>query len=263
MAVAPYETVTYALNLARGRLNDTIETLQPVSGKLVDNTQAFTQTVTNAAWRREQDFLANLGYVRTKQEAIITAIPAVTNIDPATQVYLNWDGYFDGTTLQPTPVLPQDLIQPMKAWERWSGQNAGFGIMECFLDGIPTWQKVLANRFWEWREDSLYMPGSLRIMDMRLRYLAYLPNFQDNVPNSNTPWFNQPVPIMLGSDALAWWICREIASSRGDDDSAFMAKAEDATRFIMNRDVQMKQRVNVRRQPRSGRNAGDGWGICY
>lgn len=256
MAIPPYPILNDILNTARVRLNDAIASL---AGDVVTNAQPFTQVMANDAWQRLQTFLANLGIVRLKQEIIIPNIPAVTSIDPASQVSLSWAGYFNGTTLLPAPVLPQDLIIPLKIWERVSGQNACFQKpMENMMDGLPSWPKQAANVVWEWRQDAIFMPGSQMIEDLRIRYASFLPNFATVGP---VQWFNQPVPIMRCEDSLSWYICSEAANARGDMDGAgFDAKAEAAAKLIMNRDIQMKQRVNVRRKPRSGRFEQYEWG---
>lgn len=80
---------------------------------------------------------------------------------------------------------------------------------------------------------------------------------------SGTPWYLQPVPIARCADALSLFICAEVAQARPDlemDPVAFLESAMDAAKLIFNRDVRMKQRVNVRRLSRSGRLEGAGYG---
>ena len=257
---APYPNMSDVLNLARVRVNDAI---QSIDGDVLTDNQPFTQVMANAAWQRLQEFCANLGFARLTQEVILTGVPPVESTDPASQTWMNWSQYFDGQNYFNAPVLPQDLILPLKVWERWSGQNAVFTQMEMWIDGMPNWTKQNRNVIWEWREDAIYMPGSLMTMDWRLRYAAYLPDFIDV---GETPWYDSPVPIMRSKDALAWYICSEVANPRGDlDGSVFDTKAEAAAKRIFNREVSQRQRVNVRRMPRSagsrcGRgNDGDGY----
>lgn len=333
MPAPPYDTLEAVLNLARVRLNDAIAA---AGGDVFTDAQPFTQTIANQAWRKLQKFLADLGYVRITQEAVVTNIPIVTNLDPAAVMSLSWAGGFDGTNPITSPTLPPDLIQPMKIWERWTGVAASFcdPPMICMLDGLPSVPKNSLNLYWEWREDGLYFPGSLQAEDFRIRYKAYLPDFNTlanvaitaasnanpvtltavghglmdgetvtitgatggwtaingafvaHVLNANqfwiavnstslgalsgspvfasVAWQNRLVPMVRCESSLANFMCAEMAKARGDlDGPGFTQQAEDDASKLMNRDVQMKQRVNVRRQPRSGRNAGSGWGLSY
>lgn len=262
----PYDTVYNVLSTARIRLNDELKTLVPVGGKVLENNQVFTQQTANTAWRKFQEFMANLGYARLKQEVIITNVPASTQQqDPASQVYINWFGYFDGTTLQTGIVLPQDLMGPLKLYERQTGSDSQFIPMELIYEGLPTWGKSPLNRVWEWRNDAIYMPGATFATDLRLLYLQYLSDFADD---GSTPWFGTAVPIVRCQDALSWFICAEFASARSDlgvDAEKMWEKGESAAKLIMNRDAKMKQRGNVRRLSRSGRlesNYQGSWGAC-
>lgn len=248
LGTPPYDPLNTVLNAARVRLNDAIQSL---GGDVLTNNQPFTQVMANIAWRRLQETLADLGYSRLRREAILTNCPVVASIDPASQVSVSWASYFDGVSYYSAPVLPQDLILPLRLWERPSGQNAEFAPMQNWLDGLPTRPKLGRNFVWEWREDAIYMPGALTVMDLRIRYAAYLPDF---ATVGETEWYDQPVSILRSLDPFAYYICSEAANARGDlDGSQFDAKAEATAKLIFNREVGMKERVNLRRIPRSGR----------
>lgn len=253
-----YDAVNTVLNMARGRLNDELKTLQASSGKLLDTTQAYAQQTFNTAWRKCQAFLAEKGYARLVDEVVIYALPVVASLDPASQCWLNWAGFFDGENLWPLVALPaQGFSHPLKIWERWSNQNAQFSDppMEKFLDGLPSTAKTTSLRCWEWRNDAIYMPGSQIIEDLRIRYISYLP---DIVDVDGTPWFQQPVPIVRIADALSWFICAELAAARSkvDMELSCTKKGETEILRVFNLDVKADQRVNVRRQARTGRGYG-------
>lgn len=252
----PYDSVNSILNLVRVRINDAIASL---GGDILTDEQPFTQEMANAGWRTLQEFLANQGYTRSKQEIILSAIPPVTSIDPASQVSLTWSTYFNGTgyDVPPTaPVLPQDMILPLRLWERYSSGNGNFIPMTQALDGLPTGPKLPCNGCWEWREDGIYMPGSTVTEDIRMRYLAYLPDF---VTQGSIDWYNQPVPIMRCKNALAYFIAAEAAAPRADlDASSFTQQGEQAARLIFNREVQQKSRTTATRRP-YGRNSGSNY----
>lgn len=235
------------LDLTRVRINDAIAS---INGDILTDTQPFTQVMANAGWRTLQEFLANLGYTRSKQEVILSAIPPVTSCDPAVQVSLSWSGYYNGSgyNVPPyAPALPQDMILPLRLWERCSSSIGYFIPMEQALDGLPAGPKLPINGFWEWREDAIYMPGSTVIEDIRMRYAAYLPDFIDQ---GNTPWYDLPVPIMRSKTALAYYIAAEAAAPRADlDAQSFIDKGDQAARLIFNREVQQKQRTTATRRP--------------
>lgn len=255
-----YDTVNTVLNMTRGRLNDELKTLQASTGKLLDTNQAFSQQTFNTAWRNCQGFLAEKGYGRLIDETVIYQLPVVASLDPAAQCWLNWSGFFDGVNLFPNVALPQGFNHPLKIWERWSNQNAQFGDppMEKFLDGMPSTAKTTANRFWEWRNDAIYMPGSQMIEDLRIRFVTFLP---DIVDVSGTPWFQQSVPIVRIADGLSWFVVAELMAARGNPEleEGCTQKGEAALLRVFNLDVKADQRVNIRRQARSGRGFGRSW----
>ena len=258
--VTGYDTANTVLNMTRGRLNDELKTLQPISGKLLDTNQAFAQQTFNTAWRKCQEALGEKGYARLVNEIIINALPVVASLDPAVQCWLNWNGFFDGATLWPAITLPAGFNHPLKIWERWSNQNQPFldPPMEKFLDGMPDTIKTSSIRYWEWRNDAIYMPGSQMVEDLRIRFVQFL---ADIVDVGAAPWFTQPVPIVRIADSLSWFIIAELAGAKGDIDmeAAQTEKAQAALLRVFNLDVKADQRVNIRRQPRSGRGFGRSW----
>jgi len=251
---APYDTVNTVLNQARVRLNDELTTLLPVGGRLLKNNQIFSQQVTNTAWRKTQEYLGERGYARLLDEVVMFALPVVAIADPAVQVRLEWTGYFDGTNYFPSPALPRNLNHPLKVWERWSGQAAAFcdPPMEKILDGLPSFTKTTRNRCWEWRGDAIWMPGSLNVMDLRIRFVNFMDDFLDI---GGVQWFQQPVPIMRCGDGMSWLMCAELAAAKGDQDlmERLTTRGEAALSKVLNLDVRADQRVNIRRRPNTGR----------
>lgn len=254
----PYALVSDVLNMVKARMNDRLDTLQPVGGKILGNTQPFIQQTVNTAWRKVQQILAERGYATVTEEILVREFPIVASQDPASQCWLGWDGCFDGANFYQQPALPTICTHPLKIWERWSNQNSEFSRdpMEKILDGLPMRTKTTAIRFWEWRGDQIYMPGSQMLEDLRIRFVKFLVDFFDV---GNIPWFQQPVSIAGISEGLSWMICAELASARGDDPTAFMSRAEEGCMRVLNLDIRADQRVNIRRQPRSGRRAAGYW----
>jgi hypothetical protein len=256
---APYDIVDSVLNTTRTRVNDAIVSL---GGEVLTDNQPFTQEMTNTGWRKFQSFLANKGMSRFRKRCLLSGFPVVGTQDPASETLLNWSFFYDGVsyffpgTAKPVQVLPQDFIQPLTVGERITGTNATFTPMSMASDGmLPDWRKRGWNGWWDWRDDGLYMPGSLYSMDLQIYYAAFLPDF---TTQATLQWYQQPVPVMRCKSALANYIAAEFAAPRGDMDAAtFIAQAEQDARLNFNVDVRAKQRVNVSRRGFSGRNRGD------
>lgn len=243
MASAPYDTVIVAINAANTRLNGRVETLQPIGGQVVGNTQSFSQQVCNDAWRKMQGKLADLRYSGLQTETLFTAVGPTGSNDPATQANINYANYFDGLNPQPVPVLPQNLIRPYALTERQNGSGTLFTEMDPLLYSLPRVPKANWNRQWLWRNNAIYLPGALVSTDISMLYAQLLSDFVD-VTNPLTnqvvgPWFIQPVPILNCLDSLADYICREISVARGDMNAAvaFQQSAEDNARLILNQDT--------------------------
>ncbi len=263
-----YDTVSVALNVTRVRLN----AVNKAAADIINVQSPWTQQYTNQAFRKLQEYLANKGSVRVTEEVILEGLAANVNPDPAVQCYLDWNGYFDGTTLDPTIVLPENFIMPWKAWVRQNGTDALFVPMGQILNGLPNWQSPQPyNYLWEWRADRMYLLGATTPTDLRIRYLKYLDDFIEadvGSPPVLSPWYLQPVPIVRCTDALSLFICAEVAAARPDlgmSAATFTVAANDAADLIYNRDVRRTQQTTTTRRSLSGRlesggGFADGWG---
>src|SRR5512146_1408429 len=141
---APYDTVLSCCNIAIVRLNDAMKQVAgapalQIGGEVVGTQQIFSQTVVNAAWRRLQEYLVSQNFSRLINTVVISNVPAVTVTDPSTYCYLDWTGYFDGTTLNASPTLPADLMTPLRLKERATGATgtaSEFTPMEYVVNGL-------------------------------------------------------------------------------------------------------------------------------
>jgi hypothetical protein len=259
----PYDTVNTIINTVKTRLN----ALGKLPADITITGSPYMQQCFNTAWRRMQEYLANKGYIKFTSEIELDNLAPKTSLDPAVQTSLDWNGYNNGTVLNTAIKLPQDLIMPVRVWQRVTGQNAMFSPMQEWIDGMPSIPATPYNQTWEWRGDAIYFTGANINLDLRIRYANYLPDF---IETTTAAWYQQPVPIVRALDSLSFFVCAEIAGSRPDlelDTAAFIQQAEAAANLIYNRDVRRKQRVNVRRMSRSGRlegsmgyGSGSGWG---
>jgi hypothetical protein len=283
------ETPNQILNAARTRVNETILAPQGFPGgsdpgsqfnevgggvanleQNPDGTLIYrTQIIFNNAYRKFQKYLANLGYrLLIGDNLIIPSLPINSNVDPAAQSWLSWNGFFNGTAFTNTPALPQDFYAPLKIRERLSGTNSIFIPMRCALDGLRnSYIRVTLNRQWEWRTNGLYLPGATSLTDLQLRYTRYLPALPDpNYYVSNTPWYEQMLPVPGCLSAMAWYICYEVLNympELGEQALVALKNAEDEADKVFNDQARADQRTNSRRHPRGGssRGRGSGYGL--
>lgn len=265
---APYPTVNDALNLARTRINDAI---QSIGGEMLTNSQPYTQVMTNGAWLKMQKFMASMGYSGVRNRTVLTGFPIVGSQDPASQCVLNWSYFFDGVSywIPPSsPVLPQDLIAPLRISERQSQGfqpaltqgNSGFRPMTLIPDGNVNNRKTTFNQWFDWRSNNIILPGSTISVDLEIFYSAYFPSFNTV---GQVLWYNQPIPIIQAESALAYFICQEFSVGRGDADSqSWLTMAQQDCRDLLNcSDVPLKQRYNVSRRSYGGGQRGTGLGF--
>lgn len=247
---APYDNLESVLNVARTRLNDAIQSL---GGDILTDTQPFTGTITNSAWRHVQDYLANNGYSRLRSVFEGYAYPASTTSDPSANSYLDWTEYFNGTTAFVPPavsVLPQDFILPLRLFERMNGSNSPFFPMTFCPENLPDIPKTRPfNRIWTWMGDAIWLPGCSQVNDLKVEYAAYLVDFPVDVDSVLISPTTQPVPIMRCQSAFANFLCAEMATGRDDVDvDKFAAAGMSDLDVIVNTEVKLKSRNPVSRR---------------
>jgi len=263
-----YDPVNMAITAAQTRLNQDVSTLQPITGKLLDNADAFSQQITNNAWRKLQYFLANRGYMRFTKRQVVTPLPISGNLtDPTVQSWINWFNYYNGVTLGTTPTLPGDFMFPLSIRERITGSNQVFRDMGQWTGPLPSLPKQTYNGIWQWDNDQINFPGATVPLDIELYYASLLGDFVDV---GTTRWYQLSIPMVGAVDALSLYICAELVGSRDNPDltaaAVYTEAAENAAKLIRNRDARMKSRVNIQRRSASGRleygqggGLGNGW----
>ncbi len=270
--VAVYDDANSILNASRARVSQEMPSLDVYSGNVLDHTQATSQQFFNNAWRNLQDSLCDEGSKKFVETVVIRDIPPTTSYDPAVQNSISWFQNFDGNNYATTPVLPDDLVTPLWMSERQAGTENPFPgpdmpNMRLYLDGLPmTSQKYCFNGCWEWRGEVIYYPGATQSVDFLIRYRKNVP---DIVDVGNTRWFNQPVPLVRCQNPLSWWLVFEVAtfaSGRPDAPRNIIAmaataeaKAKEATKLYVNRDVMLDERTEARRLPYGGGSRGQGY----
>jgi len=236
---APYDTAEYILNLARAITNDAAQT---IAGSILSDSQPYTIVMLNSCFRDLQRELVNRGVETFVKEAIITGLGQATTNDPSVQTYLAYTGYFDGTALQVSPVLPPDMIMPIRLWERQTGMTtAPFLQMLPTNDGLPTIAQTGRLSWWEWKNDAIYFVGATQSNDVRLRYWQFMSDVVDGTT---------VIPIFDCANCLAHKVAKEFGSARGSSLAAYMQQEEQRyLQQIVNRTARKKQRGQHRRRP--------------
>jgi hypothetical protein len=198
MPTTPYDQLETVANMARVRVNDAIVS---IGGDILTDIQPFSGQMVNNAWRRMQEYLSDKGVASLDRETPLPSVPACTAADQGTRVYFNYITYYDGTSTQTAPVLPQDLIVPLELFERVHGVTTNYVPMDREYNALPTSPRQPLNRLFQWRQETIYMPGATGLTDILMRYAGYLADFfvglQDtlsgNINNSTTT-----IPVTSG-----------------------------------------------------------------
>jgi hypothetical protein len=163
-----FRTTADVLNTARAILNDMqIDS----SGDLLSNSQPYTPVLLNLAYENLQNMLADSGVESVDvDEWVILGVPASPSVDPATQVSLGYDGYFDGVNeINAAFSLPEDLLMPMELWERPSGMLTGYSPMTQRLGGMRRFGLRGYFGTWEKRLNRIWLPAANQAIDLLIR----------------------------------------------------------------------------------------------
>lgn len=198
MPTAPYDQLETVANMARVRVNDAIQSNGEgaIVGDVATDIAVFTGQTVNNAWRRLQEYLSDKGVAALDREVTFPAVPACTAADQGTRVWFNFVEYFDGTNPQSAPVFPDDLITPLELFERVNGVTTSFVGMDREYNTLPTAPRQPLNRIFQWRQETIYMPGATGLTDIMMRYAGFLADFKvglqdilsSGVNNSTTTW---------------------------------------------------------------------------
>lgn len=236
---ADYPLVSDILDSARVQVNDAIET---INGNTLTDNADFTPVIVNRAWQQFQQDLLAFGYDRFPVPNLILTIPPVNSEDAALEVFLNWNGYYDGVNVDGSVFLPSNFIRPIKLAERPTDAAPNVNAFidmdgpEQGIKRLPGIPKEQQNRIWIWLDDAIWMPGATVTTDLRIDYLSFLPNFTGS--GAGFPGV-QTANIQRCTDAFAGYIAGVFCAPRGDLDAAtIMANAKSAAAIIAGVKVQ-------------------------
>lgn len=231
MAVAGqnnYPSLNTIGNLCRSAVNDDKpgKTGTPGEGQILTNNGSTTdvtlQNFMNSAIRdtyRDLRIMGSPTLIRDNYLLLgltpVNSALGVGAVNPAVQVSVQYVGYFDGLEYNPNLLLPGDLILPYEVWWRQSGTNNPFREVPQATGPLRSRYQTIHPGEWEWRQDSIWLNGSLVPIDLRLRYES---TFVD-LAAPNIDWTNTFVPILDSEEAIADKILvrygRRLSSSQG------------------------------------------------
>jgi len=226
-----YNTAGQITALARALLND-------AAGNLF--TDGVLIPYLNAAYRKVQRALANVGVSAFVTDNVTVIVPAVTAADASLQVSIS-----DATA--PPNQLPTDLLRPVRLWERASGSSDNFVEMTDLTDhgGLPSRPQGATLGLWEWRADGIYFLGATQDTQVRIRYQKALPDLADATSN---------VLIRNAQECLAYWTAAMASMARGSPlADKWDAAGDDALEDLISGATRREQQTVRRRRPYSWR----------
>lgn len=251
--VSTFPTIQTITNLVRSDIRDDMAGATNTVGEgqiLVDN---LTTSVTmanffNSAVREVQRRLRIVGAPSLiADNYIISAIPPLNGplglgvADPSVQVYIAFNGYYDGTLWHSTYGLPQGVFQVMRVWERQTNSQDVFQDLGEPADGLDGVYQTNGFGRWEWRQNMICLPGSLDTRDLRIRYQMILNAYFVQHADPATTY----LPIMNCEEAVARVISRLYAARQGGSLYEMRkTEADNAINDILNEEIQGAQGQN-------------------
>jgi hypothetical protein len=242
-----YQIVEQVLNRIRVIINDS----EVAGGDVLTDTAPFTFDVVNGAFERVQIELARVGVETMITEAWLIGLPVMPIIDPEARMVVDDTGtniFYPngiGNVLASTPQLPQDLIFPLKLWERQNNTTNFLIPMMQPNTGLFDMSQQTALVDWEWLGDGIRFRGALQSEDVKIKYEKHLPIL--SAPTD-------PVPIRGVVNAAAYHGATIFTESRGGAIAPqFKLRADEEISMLQQISARRRQRKQVRRQPYSGR----------
>lgn len=252
-----FPTIETVLNLWRTIINDTFPGVNGTTGRIATDSAPFTIPTLNRALRLLLRKLRNEGVTfPTKDNYIMYNVTPVQTVSPNVQVYIGYNGYFDGSQMHPTPTLPTDMMQPYEVSEQNVGSNLPFQPMCQPQGGLGSCSQGPWMGSWEWRNYGIYMPGSNLAKNLQLRYKST--QMPLDVPPAS--FSTTAINIIDCEDPIAYEMAAIYAEARGAAAVESLRQQRDDAIFDMaNEYVRRSQTINYRRQAYGG-GSGGYWG---
>ena len=253
IGVTNYPTIQTICNLVRSDVRDDMAGATNTLGEgqiLVDNT-GISVTMANLFNSVTRELCRELrlqnATMLIRDNYVIYNIPPLNGpqglavADPAVQVGIGVNGYYDGTEWHPSYCFPTGVFQVIRCWERRNASNDTFADMGEPSNGLAGVYQGQGWGRWEWRNDMVWTPGSLDNRDLRIRYLCSLNTlFLPNVDVTTTY-----VPIIGCEEAIARKIERLYSVRQGGAIYEMrMAEEQKATKMFLNEQIKRQQGTN-------------------
>lgn len=257
-----YPTIEDIFNRTRVEVNDAFAgaTSTQGEGRIFVDTWSPVITHLNQAIDHFKRDLEDSNVPVNREEYFQASIPPINGPngsgvpDPSVQVYLGFNGYWDGSTVDASIVLPSDLIVPLEIWARSSGSGLTYGKISPAADGLPSNYQDYTLGQYEWRQDRIYFNGSTITMDIRVRYEAGLTPIATTLSPSLFP--TTTVGFLDSAEPLSLYCAFIFCSNKtallpnglsGAND--LLMRYNEATAKICNRYTKMFQRTTYDRAP--------------
>jgi hypothetical protein len=203
-----YPNLQGIADLFRALINDTANNTQGngvgqlnQAGVIMPNSNPDLVTFLSSGVRTMFSDLRNVGDPELiLDNYIVSGLPALTAQNPAVQVALAYNGFFDGFQWHAGLTLPVGAKRISAIWERETGSNLDFVPMKYAPFGLPSALQGNRMGIWETREGMVWMPGALLQTDIRIRArISYPTNW--NV--ANLDYSTTYVPILNCADWVA------------------------------------------------------------
>lgn len=232
-------------DLFRSLINDNFDS---GAGQINTDTAPWIKPFLNSAIRDLYSDLRIVGDMRVVVDnRIVHGIPALTAADPAIQVALTYQGYFNGYQWNANLQLPADLLWHMKVWQRPSNTGSRFYPMHIAEAGLESFYQSQAMGEYEVRgNNDLWMTGAMLETDIRLRYMAVFPDLiGDTIDFSNTF-----VPISDCTNAIAHKMAANYAQRLSPDQFQLAdGRAKEFTKKMIAESVLNSQTKQFERRP--------------
>ena len=233
MGSTAYTTLAGVNTLIRSLLNDS-------AGNVFSDSVLLPYV--NSSYRRVQRKLANTGSSLFKTDNVLLVVPAIpANLQgPDMETVIN-----DATP--PPAQLPSNLLQPLKIWERPAGSTVEFVEMVDLTehDGLPSRTQGAILQVWEFRTDGIYFIGATQDTQIRLRYVASLPDLIGP---------NDTILIRFSQEAIALGAAAAAGMARGSPlADKYALEQDDADEDLILLFIRQQQHTGRRRRPYGSR----------
>jgi hypothetical protein len=171
----------------------------------------------------------------------VHGVNGIGSPDPSAQVALLYSGFFDGNQMWPNFKLPATMLEPTRVWQRVTSTNLPYAPLPQAQDGLaPNWQGNLLGA-WEWREDGLWMNGSIQNCDIRIRGRKKLALFY----GTNIDYSTTYIPLMGCTNAVAYKAAAIIEGSLSNPEVEQKREAQADAHLMLLRNSKVRRAQGV------------------